>query len=85
MTSKAEIAARLEYHQSLLTKLREACLALAGGGVKSYTIDDRSLTNFDLPDLRKQIAEEEREVDRLTSMRAGRKPRAAFGVLPRNW
>ena len=37
--------------------LMDAYLALVKGGVKSYMIDDRQLTRFDLPTLRKQIDE----------------------------
>jgi len=53
--------------------------------VKSYTIDDRSLTRFDLDKLKDEIADEENTVDELTAMLNGMKPRRAFGVLPRDW
>lgn len=85
MADKIEIRARLDFHQKLLAKLREAYLALVDGRVKSYTIDDRSLTRFDLGDLAKQIAEEEKTVDMLSAMARGAKPRRAVGVIPRDW
>ena len=49
---KVELRARLDFWQSALSKLRAAYLALVDGGVKSYVIDDRELTRFDLPDLK---------------------------------
>lgn len=85
MADKIEIQARLDFWKSALAKKRAAYLALLDGGVKSYTIDDRSLTRFDLDTLAKEIEEAERKVDELTAMVAGRKPRKAFGVIPRDW
>lgn len=85
MINKTEINARLEFWETALTKKRAAYLALLDGGVKSYTIDDRSLTRFDLDTLGKEIEEAERKVDELTAMAAGKKPRKAFGIIPRDW
>ena len=85
MPSREDISSRLEFHKSMLAKLQAAALALAEGGVQSYTIDDRSLTKFNLPALNEEIAREERTVDQLAAQLAGRKARAAFGVVPRNW
>lgn len=80
-----ELKARLAFWTTALEKKRAAYLALLDGGVKSYTIDDRSLTRFDLDTLAKEIKEDERRVDELTAMVQGRKPRKAFGIVPRNW
>ena len=80
-----ELQTRLTFWKSALEKKRSAYLALIDGGVKSYTIDDRSLTRFDLNILSDEIKEAERKVDELTAMVGGRKPRKAFGVVPRNW
>lgn len=85
MIDKTEIKARLAFHKELLKKLQKAYLALIDGGVKSYTIDDRSLTRFDIDKLREEIHAEENRVDELTAMLKGKKPRKAFGVVPRNW
>ncbi len=85
MIDKIEIQARLDFWKSALAKKREAYLALIDGGVKSYSIDDRSLTRFDINTLTKEIEEAERKVDELTAMLKGRKPRKAFGILPRDW
>lgn len=80
-----EIRERLEFRKAALSKLRAAYLALVDGGVKSYMIDDRQLTRFDLPALKKEITDAEKEVDELSSMLRGRRARRAFGVLPRDW
>lgn len=85
MTDKTELRARLEFWKAALEKLRAAYLALVDGGVKSYAIDDRQLTRFDIPALQKEIAEAERKVDELAALLSGRKPRRAVGVIPRDW
>lgn len=82
---KTEMKARLAFWKAALEKLQSAYLALVDGRVKSYTIDDRQLTRFDLPDLQKEIAEAERRVDELTALLGGQRPRRAFGVIPRDW
>jgi len=81
---KTELNARIAFKKTALEKLRAAYLALIDGGVKSYSIDDRSLTRFDLPELKKEIEETEKELDILTAQLAGRKPRKAFGVIIRD-
>ena len=85
MADKTEIKARLEFRKEALKKLRAAYLALIDGGVKSYTINDRTLTRFDLPDLKKEIEAAEAAVDTLTAQLIGRKARRAFGIVPEDW
>ncbi len=85
MADITEIRARLAFWKAALEKKRTAYLALIDGGVKSYTIDDRTLTRFDLDTLSKEIEAAERKVDELTAMAQGKKPRKAFGIVPRNW
>ena len=85
MASAVELRARLDFWQTALKKLREAYLALVDGGVKSYMIDDRQLTRFDLPALEKQIEEAEAKVDEFEDLLIGQRPRRAFGVIPRDW
>ena len=53
--------------------------------MKSYMIDDRQLTRFDLPALSEEIKQMENEIDQLTSELNGSKRRKAFGVIPRDW
>ena len=76
---------RLEYWKTQLGKLMDAYVALIDGGVKSYEIDDRSLTKFDIPSLRKAIDEAEKKVDQYENLLSGQRPRKAFGVVPRDW
>jgi hypothetical protein len=79
------IQARLTFHQQALDKLQAAYLALVDGGVQSYSIDDRSLTRFDLPKLMEEIRKEENEVNQLTALLSGGVRRKAFGIVPRDW
>lgn len=85
MADTTELKARLAFRKAALEKLRAAYLALVDGGVKSYTIDDRQLTRFDLPDLADEIDDVEKKVDELTAMLSGKKPRKSVGVIPRDW
>lgn len=82
---KMEIKARLEFRKAAIAKLRAAYLALVEGGVKSYALDDRQLTRFDLPDLKAEIEDMESEIDSLESQLSGKRFRKAFGVIPRDW
>lgn len=85
MADMVELRARLAFRRRALEKLQEAYLALIDGGVKSYTIDDRQLTRFDLPDLKKEIEDMENEIDDLTAKTAGKAPMRAFGIVPSDW
>lgn len=79
------IIERLNYWKETLAKLMDAYVALIDGGVKSYSIDDRELTKFDLPSLEKRISNAEAKVDQYEALLAGNRPRKAFGVVPRDW
>ena len=85
MADLIELRARLEFKRSALEKLRTAYLKLIDGGVKAYMIDDRQLTRFDLPVLKKQIEALEAEIDELEALIEGARPRRAFGVIPRDF
>lgn len=82
---RATIQRRLEFWRTQLDKLMDAYVKLIEGEVKSYEIDDRKLTKFDIPSLRKAIDEAEKKVDTYEALLDGQKPRKAFGVLPRDW
>ena len=81
----ARIQARYTYWQTQLDQLMDAYAALISGGVKSYQVDDRSLTKFDIPSLKKAIEDAEKKVDEYEALLEGQKPRKAFSVLPRDW
>lgn len=85
MADRIIIRQRLSFWEGVHEKLQNAYVALVEGGVKSYMIDDRQLTRFDIPDLLKQIDEVEARIDELTAALEGKRPRKAFGVLPRDW
>ncbi len=84
-SKKTVIKTRLEYWQNIYTKLQEAYIAMIEGKVKSYTIDDRSLTYHSLSELMDAMEEAEDKIDELEAALAGNKPRRAVGVLPRDW
>ena len=85
MANAVELRARLDFWPKALEKLRTAYLKLLDGGVKSYRIDDRELTRFDLPKLQEEIEAAEKKVDELTALLEGQKPRRAVAVIPRDW
>lgn len=85
MATKTTIQRRLTFRESALEKLYAAYEALADGGVKSYTIDDRELTRLDLDALSDEIKTMESEIDSLEAQLSGKKSRRAVGILPRDW
>lgn len=85
MASKTILEKRLTFRTKALEKLYDAYTALVDGGVKSYMIDDRQLTRFDLPALSEEIKTMESEIDALEAELARKKRRKAFGVIPRDW
>lgn len=83
--NRETVQERLKYWQDQLAKLMDAYVALVSGGVKSYTIDDRQLTRFDIASLKRAIDDAERKVSEYEALLEGMKPRRAFGVVPRDW
>lgn len=84
MASKSVLRERKAFRESALKKLYSAYEALVVGGVKAYMIDDRQLTRFDIPVLKKEIAAMENEIDALEKEIAGNGSRAV-GIIPRDW
>ena len=85
MAKREDLQQRLTYYRNLLEKLQDAYLALVEGQVKSYEIDDRSLTRLDLPSLKKAINDAEAKVDQYEDLLNGKKPRKIVAVVPRDW
>ena len=85
MANRVEMKTAARFWKAALEKMRAAHLALVDGGVKSYTIDNRQLTRFGIPDLLGQIEEAERKVDELDALLEGKKSRKALGIIPRDW
>lgn len=85
MITKNEAKELHAYYDTLVKKLMAAKLALVDGGVKSYTIDDRSLTRFDLDKLSSEIEDAINKRAMYEAILNGRKPRKSVGVVPRDF
>ena len=83
--TKTIIKRRIQFREEALEKLYKAYEALVETGVKSYQMDDRTLTRLDLPALSEEIEKLEGELDNLESQLAGMSPRKAYAVVPRDW
>ena len=84
-TVKRERIKRLyDHYTEKLGKLLDAQIALIEGGVKSYTIDDRTLTRFDLKALQDEIDTCEKKIDEYESLLNGGGRRKAVGIIPRD-
>ena len=83
--TKTEIQIDLDFHKSAKEKLQAAYLAIADGGVQSYSIGSRSLTKHDLAKIREEIAEHEKAISELSAALSGRRRRKAVGIVPRDW
>ncbi len=81
MISKKDAKVMVEYYTALIAELTKAKLQLVQGGVKSYTIGDRSLTRFDLDKLGKEIEDALLKKAEYEAILNGRRPRKAFGVI----
>lgn len=81
-----ETARRLCEHYSVLAdRLITAQIALVEGGVKSYTVGDRSLTKFDLDSLAEAIRDALEKQEYYKAIASGKTPRKVVGVVPMNW
>lgn len=72
------------HYTELLDKLLEAQMQLVSGGVKSYTIADRTLTRFDLSAIAKEILRCENRLSELEELLNGGARRKAVGIVPRD-
>lgn len=84
MITRNEARALFEYYDKLVEKLTTAKLQLIDGGVKSYTIDDRTLTRFDLDKLSMELDDAVRKRAEYRALMNGKSPRKAVGVIPRD-
>lgn len=85
MISRTQAKALYEYYCKLIEKLTEAKLKLLDGGVKSYTIDGRSLTRFDIDTLTAEIDKAVRKQAEYEAIMNGRSPRKSVGIVPRDF
>lgn len=85
MASRAELQGDLEFHKAAKTALQQAYIAIANGGVQSYTIGSRSLTKFDLEKISEEISSHQKAISELeAALRCGSR-RRAVGVVIRDW
>lgn len=82
---KEIVKERLAFKKEAYAKLMDAYLALIDGGVKSYTIDNRQLSKFDLAEIKRELESLEEQIDALEAMLDGKAPRKAFAVIPKDW
>ena len=85
MITKAEATELHAYYDQLVKKLMAAKIALVEGGVQSYTIDDRSLTRFDLGKLESEIETAVNKRAQYAAIMNGKGARKAVGVVPRDF
>lgn len=85
MADRKTIERRIRFRRAALENLYKAYEQLSAGTVKSYVIDDRELTRYDLADISADIERYEKELDQLEAALSGVKPRKAVGIIPRDW
>lgn len=83
--TRTDAQEKLEFHRSAVKSLRAAYLALADGGVQSYTIGSRSLTKFDLGKISEEIASHEKAISEMEAVLRGGSRRRAVGAVIRDW
>lgn len=83
--TKIEMQEKLTFHRAALSSLRAAYLALADGGVQSYSIGSRSLTKLDLEKIRKEMQTHEKAINELTAALAGKRRRKSVGIVACDW
>ncbi len=83
--TKAEMYADLDFHKIAKKKLQEAYIAIAEGGVQSYSIGSRSLTKHDLQKIREEVSQHDKAILELTAALSGKRRRKAVGIVPRDW
>lgn len=85
MISRAEARILWEHYCQMVEKLMDAKIKLLDGGVKSYTIDGRSLTRFDLDTLDKMLLDAIKKRGEFEAIMNGARSRKAVGVIPRDF
>ena len=86
MKISRETAKKLyDHYTKLIDALLDAQIALTKGGVKSYTIGDRSLTKFDLDGLDEEIEDAVQKQAYYEEILNGRVPHKVVAVVPRDW
>ncbi len=83
--TKTQAKEMYEYYDKLVKSLTEAKIKLLDGGVKSYTLGNRTLTMFDIDNLSKDIDDAIKKRDEYAALMNGKSPRRVYGVIPMDW
>lgn len=84
MITREQAKILYEHYDKMVVKLTEAQQALVNGGVKSYKIDDREITRFDMDKLSSELETAIIKRAEYMSLMNGGKSRRAVGVIPRD-
>lgn len=82
MISKQTARKMYNYYTERIDQLIQAQTALTAGGVKSYTIGDRTLTKFDLQTLSAELDEAVNKQAYYNAILKGKQTRRMVGVVP---
>lgn len=85
--NKVEIEEKIKRKKIRLESyLQRELVMLSPQGVQSYGIGSRSVTRYstDLAQIGKAIKELETEIEELENSLKGKRPRKAFGIVPRD-
>lgn len=82
MISKQTARKMYNYYTERIDQLIQAQTALTAGGVKSYTIGDRTLTKFDLTTLSTELDEAVNKQAYYNAILKGKQTRRMVGVVP---
>lgn len=74
-----------KHYENLIDKLLDAQIKLTEGGVKSYTIDDRSLTRFDLDGISLELDRAIKKKAEFDAIIEGKCPRKAVAIVLRDY
>lgn len=87
MRDKVSISKELETKRTRLALYYKREAEMLDGGVQSYGIGSRNMARYstDLGSVRSAIKELEADIETLEGEQAGRTPRFAQGVVPRDW
>ncbi len=83
--TRAQAKEMYEYYSQLVKSLMEAKIKLLDGGVKSYTLGNRTLTMFDIGNLTEELDDAIKKRDEYAALMNGQSARKAFRVVHTDW
>lgn len=85
MISKSTAKIMYDHYTKIIKDITAAREELISGRVKSYTIDDRTVTRFDIDKLTEELEDAVRKQAEYFAILNGRSPRKAVGIVPRDF